>query len=509
MVAACLTRTFSSFSKADLSYYKGMATAGAIFSAGALLGWSAFAAQNLFTWQNGLVALIGAYTFKGKSLSIFSTFQSRVKRLHKEIIDASPEKLQKYSSSYRERCISLGRELDLLPEKERTPYQVCTLAKMRDFFLFQDEQTKQDLIEQLKRLYSKPTLEDLSDARVSIPFYEGVFKIAEIASYLLFGTAYWSLELYFGPSLRRQTYHLNSYTFSFWSGLGLLVPCAFYLNERLKRLRNLQFEALAFDMKYGIILKNDLAFLKALLLNKNHKAFQDCNDVSSFFRRLFPNTSSELPQGWKQLVGSLPKAPALVQFEQEAAVLFPDRTQFATWRDLEIRVNRRRDKSLNTLVKLLKDSNPLFTRAWQLAEEPQCIEVPRSRLALARYWSDSNTIEINQERPAIEKIKSILFETFNAIQSSTFYEIDPRDQNEAALFNEWPEHFSLKGKDTIMNSMGFNIKLLDFEDEYWKMVNRPQPWNGISHAEEYRIEWMMREIFNNPGLLERRLRELS
>ncbi|HSW73233.1 MAG TPA: hypothetical protein VLG44_07515, partial [Chlamydiales bacterium] len=183
MATNCLNKVSSylpSFSEETRSYCKGLARAGTVFAAGAFLGWNTFINQNLFSWQNAAVALLGAYTFSGKSISVFPDFQTRVEKLHKEIAEASPAHLQQNLEAYKARCLALGGELVRMPVDKRTYYQTFVLLRMDDFLLA-DSKSRPALHEELIKLYAfELKMKAVPNAILSASYNRGVEKVLRI-----------------------------------------------------------------------------------------------------------------------------------------------------------------------------------------------------------------------------------------------------------------------------------------------------------------------------------------
>jgi len=522
MVTNCLNKVSSylpSFSEEDSAYYKGMAAAGVVFAAGSFLGWNAFVNQNLFSWQNASVALLGAYTFSGRSISVFPDFQSRVEKLHKEIAEASLEHLQQNLNAYSVRCLALGNELISLPEHKTTPYQSFVLVKIRDFLLA-DSKSRSAIHDELIKLNSyELRMKAVRKANMSASYNRGIAKVllatAGVSSVvgLAAGTR---LAMSFGSNIDHETVSLINKMFlgslSFISGFGSLLFYQYYTEKKHLAVYQDVYQK---EKMQTAVNKNDLDALKELTGTKNHLAFQACNDISSFFRKLFPTTTSELPKDWEKIVKTkISKDPALEEFEEVADQLLKNKSKFIPWKDLAAKLRKTTDRSVNTLVELLKESNPLFKRACELAGNPKFQELPSSETALGDYDFWIHTISIDKNAPTHIKVETIIFEIFNALQSSSLYKscFLSKDQNEAALLKEWIESFSANWSAKINHSLGYPLKTLSFP-EYWKKVNELQMNEVISqhvtHAEWYRIMWMIKYITDHPEFLPRRLQELQ
>lgn len=510
MVTSCLTKAYSylpSFSEEDRAYYKGMATAGTVFAAGAFLGWNSLINQESFTWKNIAVTLLGAAVFSGKSIPGFPDFQSRVENLHKEIIKSYPTQLQKNIAVYKSKCLVLGRELNRLPEEKRTPYLTLVLPKIRDFLLAKDSKSRQALLNDLKKILSVHL-----ESRTEINYFsEKMFQkgVEEVGEKSILRSRL-APALLLGGLAIGAIWNINSIV-TLISSLQLGIGLTFLYSDYSKKkfLSNNQRSIVEDEFRDALQSRN-LIRIQLMTKTLGHPAFRFCFDISTFFRILFPTTTSALPKAWEKIVEKLPKSVALKKFEKEAPELQKTKDKYKSWKALLSELQKVEILSTNVLVEHLEKANPLFKRAWELAGKPKIRECPTSQVDSARYWTERHLIEINGEDSIQKKIEYIIFETFNALQRNAAFHIKllAKDQNEVALFIEWVENFTANWFQKTIHSMGSPLKNWSFTQQ-WQKVNNPEGYRGLAHAEHYRICWMMDYILDNPGFLERRLRELA
>ena len=291
--------------------------------------------------------------------------------------------------------------------------------------------------------------------------------------------------------------------------------------------------------------ENNIQMVRILTETESNPAFDSCKDIHDFFEKVFPS-SPDLPENWKAIICKVPKSPLIKILEQENQSTDQTSEEMLFLKTIGLSDISADDNAsqlifnegmnAHAIINLLSQKSSIFAQAWKLANQSEPLKVQECSdntftylngkhrihpIGLGACYSDSkHLIRVSKNASTDEKAGSLIFETINAIQKSSFQEADrlskegKLNREEYSILIESIEFNSGLWHDKIVRQIGYKpiCTTTDFPDE-WRCANQPLAEGLTPHAERYRLEWDIRDsgiyISQNKELFQKRCNELA